>query len=86
MINVTAEHDNLSPFKIHDYRLSSQQADNQLVGKSLSQTLDYHCKKCLKYVKIRVYLTAFWLSPNVSAGEPIISPRALAQGLVMVEG
>ena len=36
-------HDNLSPFKIHDLRLSSQRADNQLAGKSLShmQTLVY---------------------------------------------
>ena len=47
-------HDNLSPFKIHDFRLSSRQADNQLAGKSLShmQTLGYHGKMCLKYVII----------------------------------
>ena len=47
-----ARHDNLSPFKIHDFRLSSRQADNQLAGKSLShfQTLGYHGKMCLKYV------------------------------------
>ena len=32
------------------------------------------------------YLTAFWLSPEVSTRDPIISPRALAQGLIMVEG
>ena len=33
----------LSPFKIHDFRLSSWQADNQLLGKCLShmQTLGY---------------------------------------------
>ena len=29
---------------------------------------------------------AFWLSPEVSTWDPIISPRALAQGLIMVEG
>ena len=47
-------HDNLSLFKIHDFRLSSLQADNQLAGKSLShmQTFGYHDKKCLKYVII----------------------------------
>ena len=47
-----AGHDNLSPFKIHDFRLSSRQADNQLAGKSLShmQTFGYHGKTCLKYV------------------------------------
>ena len=49
---IHAGHDNLSPFKIHDFRLSSRQADNQLEGKSLShmQTLGYHGKMCLKYV------------------------------------
>ena len=41
-----AGHDNLSPFKIHDFRVSSRQADNQLAGKSLShmQTLGYRDK------------------------------------------
>ena len=41
-----AGHDNLSPFKMHDFRLSSRLADNQLAGKSLShmQTLGYHGK------------------------------------------
>ena len=29
-------HDNLSQFKIHDFRYQSWQADNQLAGKSLS--------------------------------------------------
>ena len=28
---------------------------------------------------------AFWLSPEVSTRDPIISPRALARGLIMVE-
>ena len=47
-----AGHDNLSSFKIHDIRLSSRQADNQLAGKSLShmQTLGYQGKMCPKYV------------------------------------
>ena len=48
--NDHAGHDNLSPFKIHvhDFRLSSWQADNQLAGKSLShmQTLGYRGKWC----------------------------------------
>ena len=35
---------------------------------------------------IRDYLMAFWLSPEVSTRDPIISPRALARGLIMVEG
>ena len=35
---------------------------------------------------IRDYLTAFWLSPKVSIRHPIISPRALARGLIMVDG
>ena len=34
----------------------------------------------------RDYLMAFWLSPEVSTRDPIISPRALARGLIMVEG
>ena len=44
-----AGHYNLSPFKIHDLRFSSRQADNQLGGKSLShlQTLDYQAKSFL---------------------------------------
>ena len=47
-----AGHDNLSPFKIHDFQLSSRQADNQLVGKILlhMQTLGYQNKMCRKYV------------------------------------
>ena len=47
-----AGHDNLSPFKIHDFPLSSWQADNQLAGNSVShmQTLGYHSKMSLKYV------------------------------------
>ena len=51
-----AGHDNLSPLKIHDFGLSSRQADNQLAGKSLShmQTLGYQGKMCLKYVIITV--------------------------------
>ena len=35
-INWDTGHDNLSPFKMHGFRLSSRQADNQLAGKSLS--------------------------------------------------
>ena len=35
---------------------------------------------------IRDYLMAFRLSPEVSTRDPIISPRALARGLIMVEG
>ena len=35
---------------------------------------------------IRDFLTAFWLSPKVSTGDPIISPRHLARGLIMVKG
>ena len=46
------------------------------------QTLGYGGK----YVIIRDYLMAFWLSPEVSTRDPIISPRALARGLIMVEG
>ena len=34
----------------------------------------------------RDYLMAFWLSAKVSTRNPIISPRALARGLIMVEG
>ena len=51
MINVTCRLDNLSQFKIHDFRLSSQQVDNYLAGKSLShmQTFGYQGKKFLKY-------------------------------------
>ena len=30
-----AGHDNLSPFKIHDFQLSSRQTDNQVCGKVL---------------------------------------------------
>ena len=50
------------------------------------QTLGYHGKKRLIYVIIRDYLMVFWLSPEVSTRDPIISPRALARGLIMVEG
>ena len=41
-----AGHDNLSPLKIHDFRLLSRRADNQLAGKSLShmQSLGYRDK------------------------------------------
>ena len=41
-----AGHDNLSLFKMHDFRLSSKQADNQLAAKSLfhMQTLGYRLK------------------------------------------
>ena len=37
---------NLSPFKVHDFRLLAQQTENQLLGKSLSQmhTLVYRGK------------------------------------------
>ena len=35
---------------------------------------------------IRDYNKKFWLSPEVSTLDPIISSRALAQGLIMVEG
>ena len=57
-----AGHDNLSPFKTHDFRLSSWQADNQLAGRSLShmQTLGYHGKTCLKYVIIGYTCTAIF--------------------------
>ena len=34
----------------------------------------------------RDYLMAFWLSPEVSNQELIISSKALAQELIMVEG
>ena len=37
-------------------------------------------------VMVKDYLTAFWLSPSISTQDPIISPRALARGLIMVEG
>ena len=45
---------------------------------------------CLKsdfmsYVVIRDYLKDFW-SPEVSTQDPIISLRALAQGMIMVKG
>ena len=40
----------------------------------------------LQRMLIRDYLMAFWLSPEVSTRDPIISPRALARGLIMVEG
>ena len=39
-----------------------------------------------RYMIIRDYLTAFWLLPEVSTRDPIISLRALARGLIMVEG
>ena len=42
--------------------------------------------KQLWAVIIRDYLMAFWLSPEISTQDPIISPRALARGLIMVEG
>ena len=47
-----AGHDNLSPFQIHDFRLSSRQADNKFAGKCLShmQNLGYRSKQCSKYV------------------------------------
>ena len=35
------------------------------------QTLGYHGKKCLKYVKIREYLIAFWLCLEVSTRGPL---------------
>ena len=35
---------------------------------------------------IRDHLIAFWLLPPVSTPGPIISPRALARVLIMVEG
>ena len=34
----------------------------------------------------RDYFMAFWLSPEVSTPDPITSLRALAGGLIMVEG
>ena len=40
----------------------------------------------LTYAIIRNYLSVFWLSPEVSTQDPIISPRALARGLIMAEG
>ena len=42
-----------SPFKMHFFRLSSRQADNQLAGKSLLhiQLLGYRDKKCPEYVR-----------------------------------
>ena len=62
-------HDNLSLFKIHDFRLSSRQADNQLAGKSLlhMQTLGYQGKMCLKYMVMSVQvgtldLMVIWLT------------------------
>ena len=44
-------HDNLSPFKMHDFWLSAWQADNQLAGESLMymQTMGYCSKSCPKY-------------------------------------
>ena len=53
-------------FKMHDFQLSSWQADNQLVGKSLShmQTLGYPYKFTLKiFVYLDLYSyqpTSFW--------------------------
>ena len=38
------------------------------------------------HVMIRDYLMGFWLSPEAATRDPIISPRAFAQGLIMVEG
>ena len=47
----------------------------------------YACLKLFnEYAIIRDCLTAFWLLPSVSTRDPIISPRALAQGLIMVKG
>ena len=39
----------------------------------------------LWYLEI-VIITEFWLMPSVSTHDPIISPRALALSLKMVEG
>ena len=41
---------------------------------------------CLKCVLTRDYHAVFWLSPEVSTRDPIISRRALARGVIMVEG
>ena len=38
------------------------------------------------FVILRVYLMVFWLSPEVSTRDPIISLRTIARGLIMVEG
>ena len=40
----------------------------------------------LTKVIIRDYLMVSWLTPEVSTRDPIISQRALARGLIMVEG
>ena len=50
------------------------------------QNLGYRSKSRSKYVIIRDFLTAFWLLHEVSTRDPIISPRALAPGLIMSEG
>ena len=71
-----AGHDNLSPFKIHDFRLSSRQADNQLAGNSLThmQTLGYHGKMCLKYV-IMVFIDLSSLSKRLWCLKTLIVPQ-----------
>ena len=35
---------------------------------------------------IRDYYMAFWLSPDLSTHDPIIIPRPLVRGLIMVKG
>ena len=52
MINISCRHDNLSPFKMLDFVLSSRQADNQLAGKSLKELCAY---------------ADFWLSRQIAS-------------------
>ena len=66
----------------------SLRTDLKLLDPFLINLITYEISR-VKYLYepiIRDYHTEFWLSPEVSTEDPIISPRALAQGLIMVEG
>ena len=60
--------------------------NNVIYKKRLSEALPICINNKQILYKIRDYLTLFGLLHKVSTGDPIISGRALARGLIMVEG
>ena len=59
---------------------------SSLVRLSVSDGQKPDSSNVYRYIIFRDYLMAFWLSPEVSTRDPIVSPRTSARGLIVVEG
>ena len=83
MNDISCRHDNLSPFKISNFGLSVQRADNQLAGNRLShmQTLGYlaHAVPNMKSLEIISQHFGYSLKYHPKAIELL-----LGRGLILI--